>query len=141
MRTIPRLNNLERRELPAVMTVTPCLYHATVMAAVLAEIERLHGRTWHEALLGPLTAHEWAEHALYFAGAIKLGLLDRYHVLGPAPQDWRLHALNAVYMSEVWPAWDVAACFSGWSGVFTCIASSARIPVEDLEAKIAPYIP
>ncbi|BCW89776.1 hypothetical protein sos41_29430 [Alphaproteobacteria bacterium SO-S41] len=125
----------------AVMTVTPCIYHASVVAAVLDEIERLHPGPWDQHLLARCFDIEWTEHAIYFLGAIKLGLLDKFHFLGPAPQAWRLHSLNAVYMAEVWPGWDTPACFSGWTGVFTCIASSARIPVADIEAKIAGYIP
>lgn len=124
-----------------VMTVTPCIYHAGVMMAVLDEIERLHDISWPEWLLGKLPGTQWVEHGLYFLGALKLGLLDRHHTLGGMPADWQLHSTVSIWALEILPHWNAGDCFRGDKGVFACIASSTMLPVEDVKALVGAHIP
>ncbi len=124
-----------------VMTVTPCIYHAGVVQAVLDEIERLHGVPWTHCLLGKFLGTQWVEHGLYFLGALKLGLLERHHTLGALPAGWRLHSTVSIWAREILPHWHARDCFSGNQGVFACIASSMMLPVEEVEALVGAHIP
>ncbi len=134
------------------MTVTPALLSTYLCKQLAEQLKPKNGGSWVDRLcalhnpkspsnwtIGRLLRSKWTEYSLYYLCAMKLGLLDKYHIRAgtiETPQ------LLLIHDSHPFETWDVANSFSSDNpGLFCVVGSKSGIEPQLVWDTIKPYIP
>jgi hypothetical protein len=134
------------------MTVTPALLSKTLCQKLMAELAPAKaGKNWADTLaslhdpvnpknwwIGRYLKLKWTEYSLYYLCAMKLGLLEQYHVTAGTAL---IPELLLIHDSHPYESWQVAASFDlANPGLFCVVGSKSRIPPQEIWHKVARYI-
>ncbi len=138
------------------MTVTPALLSRTLSKKLMAELSPKTSfaklaQNWVDALcslhdpanpknwwIGRFLKLKWTEYSLYYLCAMKLGLLDQFHVIAGTAQT---PALLLIHDSHPYESWNIAGSFDlANPGLFCVVGSKSRIPPKEVWAKVGPFI-
>ncbi len=134
------------------MTVTPALMSRTLSKKLMQELSPAKaGENWVDALcslhdpanpknwwIGRYLKLKWTEYSLYYLCAMKLGLLDQYHITAGTAQ---VPALLLIHDSHPYESWNVAASFDQANpGLFCVVGSKTGLPPKEVWQKVAPFI-
>lgn len=138
------------------MTVTPALLSRTLSKKLMAELSPKTSsakiaQNWVDALcslhdpanpknwwIGRFLKLKWTEYSLYYLCAMKLGLLDQFHVIAGTVQT---PALLLIHDSHPYESWNIAGSFDlANPGLFCVVGSKSRIPPKEVWAKVGPFI-
>lgn len=134
------------------MTVTPALLSRTLSKKLMAELSpNKTAENWVDALcslhdpanpknwwIGRFLKLKWTEYSLYYLCAMKLGLLDQFHVIAGTAQT---PALLLIHDSHPYESWNIAGSFDlANPGLFCVVGSKSRIPPKEVWAKVGPFI-
>lgn len=117
------------------MSVTPAVLAAAGARSLAAALtERAGGADWRDFLAAwRRQGVIWTEYTLYFHHLACAGLLDALHVRAP---EQRLFTQRSVWVQRHFEGWDLEQARSG-EGWFAVVQSSAGIPIEAIELRIA----
>ncbi len=134
------------------MTVTPALMSRTLSQKLMQELSpKKAGENWVDALcslhdpanpknwwIGRFLKLKWTEYSLYYLCAMKLGLLEQYHVIAGTAQT---PALLLIHDSHPYESWNVAGSFDLTNpGLFCVVGSKTRLPPKEVWQKVAAFI-
>jgi hypothetical protein len=138
------------------MTVTPALLSRTLSKKLMAELSPTTSsaktaENWVDALcslhdpanpknwwIGRFLKLKWTEYSLYYLCAMKLGLLDQFHVIAGTAQT---PALLLIHDSHPYESWNITGSFDlANPGLFCVVGSKSRIPPKEVWAKVGPFI-
>lgn len=134
------------------MTVTPALMSKTLAQKLMAELSsHKAGENWVDMLcslhdpanprnwsISRFLKLKWTEYSLYYLCALKLGLLDRYHVIAGTVQT---PSLLLIHDSHPYESWQIESSFALTNpGLFCVVGSKTRLPPKEVWAKVAPFI-
>jgi len=134
------------------MTVTPALMSRTLSKKLMLELSpNKAGENWVDALcslhdpanprnwwIGRFLKLKWTEYSLYYLCAMKLGLLEQFHVIAGTAQT---PALLLIHDSHPYESWNIAGSFDlANPGLFCVVGSKSRIPPKEVWAKVAAFI-
>jgi hypothetical protein len=134
------------------MTVTPALMSRTLSKKLMLELSPdKAGENWVDALcslhdpanprnwwIGRFLKLKWTEYSLYYLCAMKLGLLEQFHVIAGTAQT---PALLLIHDSHPYESWNIAGSFDlANPGLFCVVGSKSRIPPKEVWAKVAAFI-
>ncbi|MGY5798278.1 DUF6492 family protein [Rheinheimera faecalis] len=134
------------------MTVTPALMSRTLSQKLMQELSpNKAGENWVDALcslhdpanpknwwIGRFLKLKWTEYSLYYLCAMKLGLLEQYHIIAGTAQT---PALLLIHDSHPYESWNIAGSFDVANpGLFCVVGSKTRLPPKEVWLKVAPFI-
>jgi hypothetical protein len=134
------------------MTVTPALMSRTLSQKLMQELSpNKAGENWVDALcslhdpanpknwwIGRFLKLKWTEYSLYYLCAMKLGLLEQYHLIAGTAQT---PALLLIHDSHPYEHWNPAGSFDlANPGLFCVVGSKTRLPPKEVWLKVAPFI-
>lgn len=134
------------------MTVTPALMSRTLSQKLMQELSpKKAGENWVDALcslhdpanpknwwIGRFLKLKWTEYSLYYLCAMKLGLLEQYHVIAGTAQT---PALLLIHDSHPYESWNIEDSFDlANPGLFCVVGSKTRLPPKEVWQKVAPFI-
>jgi hypothetical protein len=134
------------------MTVTPALMSRTLSQKLMMELSpNKAGENWVDALcslhdpanpknwwIGRFLKLKWTEYSLYYLCAMKLGLLEQYHIIAGTAQT---PALLLIHDSHPYESWNIAGSFDlANPGLFCVVGSKTRLPPKEVWLKVAPFI-
>ena len=134
------------------MTVTPALMSRTLSQKLMQELSpNKAGENWVDALcslhdpanpknwwIGRFLKLKWTEYSLYYLCAMKLGLLEQYHIIAGTAQT---PALLLIHDSHPYESWNIAGSFDlANPGLFCVVGSKTRLPPKEVWLKVAPFI-
>lgn len=134
------------------MTVTPALMSRTLSQKLMQELSpNKAGENWVDALcslhdpanpknwwIGRFLKLKWTEYSLYYLCAMKLGLLEQYHIIAGTAQT---PALLLIHDSHPYESWNPAGSFDlANPGLFCVVGSKTRLPPKEVWLKVAPFI-
>ena len=134
------------------MTVTPALMSRTLSQKLMQELSpNKVGENWVDALcslhdpanpknwwIGRFLKLKWTEYSLYYLCAMKLGLLEQYHIIAGTAQT---PALLLIHDSHPYESWNIAGSFDlANPGLFCVVGSKTRLPPKEVWLKVAPFI-
>lgn len=134
------------------MTVTPALMSRTLSKKLMLELSpHKAGENWVDALcslhdpanprnwsIGRFLKLKWTEYSLYYLCAMKLGLLEQFHLIAGTAQT---PALLLIHDSHPYESWNIAGSFDlANPGLFCVVGSKSRIPPKEVWAKVAAFI-
>lgn len=134
------------------MSITPALMSTQLTANVGAEIQKIEGKNWVDALcslhnpkhpnnwrISRYLKIKWTEYSLYYLCAHKLGLFDKYHVIAgteSVPQKLMIHD------SHPFETWNSEFNFSDkCPGMFCVVGSKSFIEPHVVWERIATFLP
>lgn len=134
------------------MTVTPALMSRTLSKKLMQELSpNKAGENWVDALcslhdpanpknwwIGRFLKLKWTEYSLYYLCAMKLGLLEQFHIIAGTAQT---PALLLIHDSHPYESWNIAGSFDlANPGLFCVVGSKTRLPPKEVWLKVAPFI-
>ena len=134
------------------MTVTPALMSRTVSKQLIQHLTpKSATQNWVDMLcslhnpsdprnwwIGRYLNLKWTEYSLYYLCALKLDILDKFHVIAgtdTVPQ------LLLIHDSHPYENWNVAASFAPDNpGLFCVVGSKTRLPPKQVFERLSPFI-
>jgi len=139
----------ESFDLERIMDMTPVVYTRAIMAGLHREIEKVHGMSWRQALLGSKTLEYrldglfagWAEMVLYQLFADRYGLWAWHHSVNGLHTDDRLLAEGSIWDAGQIANWTPQAAFSRSApGYFIVCGSHTGVAARHVSEQVAPYL-
>lgn len=139
----------ESFDLERIMDMTPVVYTRAIMAGLHREIEKVHGMSWRQALLGSKTLEYrldglfagWAEMVLYQLFADRYGLWAWHHSVNGLHTDDRLLAEGSIWDAGQIADWTPQTAFShGAPGYFIVCGSHTGVAAQHVHDLVAPFV-
>ncbi|WP_086933287.1 DUF6492 family protein [Agarilytica rhodophyticola] len=134
------------------MTVTPAILAKDLCNKLAEELSDKKYGSWVDKIcalhkpknpsnwtISRFLKSKWTEYSLYYLCAMKLQLLDQYHVTAGSAD---VPQLMLIHDSHPFENWDVAKSFSNkCPGLFCVVGSKSRLEPEVVWDKVKPFIP